>query len=105
MARCGRSCPSRSSHPALLWGLDSGILGLLAIGIPYVLIFYLLIAALEDSGYLTSMAVLTDRLLSGLGLSGRTAIPLLAATGCNVPAIYATRVLRPGASGSWPRSS
>ena len=78
---------------ALLWGLDSGILGLLAIGIPYVLLFYLLIAALEDSGYLTSLAVLTDRLLGGLGLSGRTAIPLLAATACNVPAIYATRVL------------
>ncbi len=78
---------------ALLWGLDSGILGLLAIGIPYVLLFYVLVAALEDSGYLTSLAVLTDRLLGGLGLSGRTAIPLLAATGCNVPAIYGTRVL------------
>ncbi len=78
---------------ALLWGLDSGILGLLTIGIPYVLLFYLLVAALEDSGYLTSLAVLTDRLLAGLGLSGRTAIPLLAATGCNVPAIYGTRVL------------
>ncbi len=77
----------------LLWGLDSGILGLLAIGIPYVLLFYLLVAVLEDSGYLTSLAVLTDRLLGGLGLSGRTAIPLLAATGCNVPAIYGTRVL------------
>ena len=68
----------------LLWGLDSGILGLLAIGIPYVLLFYLLIAVLEDSGYLTSLAVLTDRLLGGLGLSGRTAIPLLAATACTV---------------------
>ena len=90
---CGRSCPSPSSRRRLLWGLDSGILGLLAIGIPYVLLFYLLVAALEDSGYLTSLAVLTDRLLGGLGLSGRTAIPLLAATGCNVPAIYGTRVL------------
>jgi ferrous iron transport protein B len=78
---------------ALLWGLDSGVLGLLAIGIPYVLLFYLLVATLEDSGYLTSLAVLTDRVLGGLGLSGRTAIPLLAATGCNVPAIYGTRVL------------
>ena len=78
---------------ALLWGVDSGILGLLAIGVPYVLTFYLLVAALEDSGYLASLAVLTDRLLGGLGLSGRTAIPLLAATGCNVPAIYGTRVL------------
>lgn len=78
---------------ALLWGFDTGMLGLLAVGIPYVLLFYVLVAALEDSGYLASLAVLTDRLLGGLGLSGRTAIPLLAATGCNVPAIYGTRVL------------
>ena len=85
--------PVRELSSAMLWGLDSGILGLLVIGIPYVLLFYLLVAALEDSGYLTSLAVLTDRILGGLGLSGRTAIPLLAATGCNVPAIYGTRVL------------
>jgi ferrous iron transport protein B len=52
------------------------------------------IAALEDSGYLASTAVLSDRVFNALGLPGRAAIPLLAATGCNVPAIYATRVLR-----------
>lgn len=78
---------------ALLWGLDSGVLALLSVGIPYVLTFYLLLAALEDSGYLTSAAVLSDRVLGALGLPGRAAIPLLAATGCNVPAVYGTRVL------------
>jgi ferrous iron transport protein B len=67
---------------------------MLAVGVPFVLTFYLVIAALEDSGYLASTAVLSDRVFNALGLPGRAAIPLLAATGCNVPAIYATRVLR-----------
>jgi ferrous iron transport protein B len=78
----------------ILWALDSGLLSMLAVGIPFVLTFYLVIAALEDSGYLASTAVLSDRVFNALGLPGRAAIPLLAATGCNVPAIYATRVLR-----------
>jgi ferrous iron transport protein B len=79
---------------SILWALDSGLLSMLAVGIPFVLTFYLVIAALEDSGYLASTAVLSDRVFNALGLPGRAAIPLLAATGCNVPAIYATRVLQ-----------
>jgi ferrous iron transport protein B len=79
---------------ALLWALDGGVLGMLSVGIPYVLTFYLLLAVLEDSGYLTSAAVLMDRVFGVMGLPGRAAIPLLAAAGCNVPAIYGTRVLR-----------
>jgi ferrous iron transport protein B len=67
---------------------------MIAVGIPYVLTFYLLLAALEDSGYLTTAAVLLDRLFNVLGLPGRAAIPLLSAAGCNVPAIFGTRVLR-----------
>ena len=59
-----------------------------------MLTFYLLLAFLEDSGYLTSAAILMDRVFATLGLPGRAAIPLLAAAGCNVPAIYGTRVLR-----------
>jgi ferrous iron transport protein B len=86
--------PMPAVASALLWALDGGLLGMLTVGIPYVLTFYLVIAALEDSGYLTSAAVLMDRLFSSLGLPGRAAIPLLTATGCNVPAIYGTRVLR-----------
>jgi ferrous iron transport protein B len=79
---------------AALWAVDGGLLGMLSVGVPYVLTFYLLLAALEDSGYLTSAAVLMDRLFGVLGLPGRAAIPVLAAAGCNVPAIYGTRVLR-----------
>jgi ferrous iron transport protein B len=78
---------------AALWGLDGALIGLISVGIPYVLTFYIMLAALEDSGYLTSAAVLTDRLFNTVGLPGRAAIPLLAAAGCNVPAIYGTRIL------------
>jgi ferrous iron transport protein B len=86
--------PLPVASATILWALDSGLLSMLAVGIPFVLTFYLVIAALEDSGYLASTAVLSDRVFNALGLPGRAAIPLLAATGCNVPAIYATRVLR-----------
>ncbi len=86
--------PSPLIADSLLWALDGGMLGMLSVGIPYVLTFYLLLAVLEDSGYLTSAAVLMDRVFGALGLPGRAAIPLLAAAGCNVPAIYGTRVLR-----------
>jgi ferrous iron transport protein B len=85
--------PVPVASATLLWALDSGLLSMLAVGIPFVLTFYLVIATLEDSGYLASTAVLSDRIFNTLGLPGRAAIPLLAATGCNVPAIYATRVL------------
>ncbi len=78
---------------AVLAAVDDGLLAMLAVGIPYVLAFTVLVAMLEDSGYLASLTVLTDRALGAVGLPGRAAIPLLVAAGCNVPAIYATRVL------------
>ncbi len=77
----------------LLWGFDAGINAALAVGIPYVLTFYILLALLEDSGYLNAVAFLTDRIMHKMGLHGRAVIPLVAAAGCNVPAIMGTRVL------------
>ncbi len=77
----------------LIWGFDDGILAALAVGIPYVLTFYFLLAFLEDTGYLNSVAFLTDRLMHKFGLHGRAIIPLVAGAGCNVPAIIGTRVL------------
>lgn len=76
-----------------LWGFDAGIQAALAIGIPYVLTFYALLAILEDSGYMNSIAFLLDALMKRLGLHGRAVILLLAGAGCNVPAIMGTRVL------------
>jgi ferrous iron transport protein B len=77
----------------LLWGLDGGILAALAVGIPYILTFYFVLALLEDSGYMNAAAFLADRVMHLFGLHGRAVIPLMAAAGCNVPAIMGTRVL------------
>jgi len=78
----------------LLWGLDAGLNAVLSVGIPYVLTFYLLLGVLEDTGYLNAATVLLDRVLRGMGLSGRAAVPLVAGAGCNVPAIIGLRALR-----------
>ena len=77
----------------ILWGVDDGILAWLSVGVPYVLIFYLVLSALEDTGYLNSVAFLTDSIMHRLGLHGRAIIPILTGAGCNVPAIMGTRVL------------
>ncbi len=73
----------------LLWGFDAGIEASLSIGLPYILTFYFLLGLLEDTGYLNSLAFLTDRLMHRFGLHGRAVVPLVAAAGCNVPAMIA----------------
>jgi ferrous iron transport protein B len=77
----------------LLWGINGGIFATLAVGIPYVATFYIMMAALEDSGYMSAVAYLSDRVMHRFGLHGRAVIPLIAAGGCNVPAIMGLRVL------------
>ncbi len=77
----------------LRWGFDAGILAILSVAIPYVFVFYLILAFLEDSGYLNSVAFLLDNVMHRFGLHGRSAIPLVAAAGCNVPAIMSLRGL------------
>src|SRR3989304_80583 len=68
--------------------------GWLSVGIPYVLTFYAVLGVLEDTGYLNAATVLLDRVMRGLGLSGRAAIPLVAGAGCNGPAIIGMRTPR-----------
>jgi ferrous iron transport protein B len=77
----------------LLWGFDAGIQAAVSVGVSYVFVFYLMLAVLEDTGYFNSVAFLTDSIMHRFGLHGRASIPLLAAAGCNVPAIIGTRVL------------
>ena len=77
----------------LLWAVDGGMNAALSIGVPYVLVFYFMLSLLEDTGYLNSIAFLTDPIMHRLGLHGRAAIPLIAGGGCNVPAILGLRVL------------
>lgn len=78
---------------SLKWGLVDGVEAALSVAIPYVSLFYIILALLEDSGYMNSVAFLTDRFMHRFGLHGRAVIPLISAAGCNVPAIMGTRVL------------
>jgi ferrous iron transport protein B len=76
----------------LIDGIIPGVGGILVF-LPNVLILFLWIAVLEDSGYLARAAFLLDRFMQSLGLHGRAFIPILMGFGCNVPAILSTKVL------------
>jgi len=90
--------PAFAALPALLRGfLLDGIwagLGTVAAFVPLIVVFFFFLAAVEDSGYLSRAAFLTDALMSRLGLDGRAFVMLLMGFGCNVPAIMGTRVMR-----------
>ncbi|MBW3086266.1 Fe(2+) transporter FeoB [Austwickia sp. TVS 96-490-7B] len=73
-------------------GLIAGV-GMLLTFVPLMALMFLLLALLEDSGYMARAAVVTDRLMRRLGLPGRAFLPLVVGFGCNVPAISATRIL------------
>ncbi len=77
---------------SLKWAVD-GVGAVLEIALPYLMVFYIILALLEDSGYLNSVAFLSDRFMHSLGLHGRAIIPFISALGCNVPAVMGTRVL------------
>jgi len=76
-----------------LWGFDAGLEASLAIGLPYILTFYVLLSILEDTGYLNALAFLSDRVMHQVGLHGRATIPLVAGLGCTVPAVMSIRLL------------
>jgi ferrous iron transport protein B len=73
-------------------GVVAGV-GMLLTFVPLMALMFLLLAVLEDSGYMARAAVVTDRLMGRLGLPGRAFLPLVVGFGCNVPAVAATRIL------------
>ena len=73
-------------------GLIAGVGGVLVF-LPQILILFLFILLLEESGYLPRAAFLLDRLMGGVGLSGRSFIPLLSSFACAIPGIMATRTI------------
>jgi len=77
----------------LVDGLYDGI-GTVASFVPVIILFFFLMAIVEDSGYLARAAYLTDALMARLGLDGRGFVMLLMGFGCNVPALMGTRVMR-----------
>lgn len=78
----------------ILWnGAFTGFIAGITLVIPYVLPFYLILAVMEDSGYLPRISVMLDRGMHRLGLHGKAIIPLILGYGCNVPAIYSCRIM------------
>jgi ferrous iron transport protein B len=67
--------------------------GAVLVFVPVLTLLYVALGLLEDSGYLARAAYLMDRVMAPIGLSGKSFLPLLLGFGCNVPAVYATRVL------------
>jgi len=76
----------------LVDGVIAGVGGVLVF-LPQILILFLFIFVLEDSGYLPRAAFLMDRLMGTVGLSGRSFIPLLSSFACAVPGVMATRTI------------
>ena len=76
----------------LVDGLIAGV-GMLLTFVPLMALMFVLLALLEDSGYMARAAVVTDRLMRRIGLPGKAFLPLVVGFGCNVPAISATRIL------------
>jgi ferrous iron transport protein B len=74
-------------------GISLSIEAMLALVIPYILVFYVILSLLEDSGYLVRVVSLLDGVMHRLGLHGRAVIPMVVGFGCNVPAILATRAM------------
>jgi ferrous iron transport protein B len=74
----------------MLKGIQAG----LGIVVPYIMTFYVLMAILENSGYLTRAAFLLDEIMHRFKLHGRAMIPLVLGFGCSVPAIMSTKALQ-----------
>ena len=73
-------------------GIVAGV-GSVVIFLPQIIILFLFIILLEDSGYLARAAYLLDRLMRAVGLSGQSIIPMISSFACAVPGIMATRVI------------
>ena len=73
--------------------LTSGVFVAIGVVLPAIFIFYLMMALLEDVGYMPRLAVLVDTIFHRIGLHGYAIVPSILALGCNVPAVTATRIL------------
>ena len=79
---------------AVLTGIDGSIQAIMSLVIPYIMVFYIILGILEDSGYLTRAVVLLDKTMHHFGLHGGSFIPIIVGLGCNVPAIMAVRTVQ-----------
>ncbi|HEY4443382.1 MAG TPA: ferrous iron transporter B, partial [Steroidobacteraceae bacterium] len=88
----GSVMPAGPLRGLVLDGIVAGT-GSVLVFLPQILILFLFILALEDSGYLPRAAFMLDRVMGKVGLSGRAFIPLLSSFACAIPGIMATRTI------------
>ncbi len=88
----GSALPDSMLKGLLLDGVWGGV-GSVVIFLPQILILFLFIGILEDSGYLARAAAIADRSMRAVGLEGRSFIPLLSSYACAIPAIMAARTV------------
>ena len=74
-------------------GILGGIIAGLTIALPYIIPFYIILALLEDTGYLPRAAFLMDNLMHKIGLHGKAFIPIMLGYGCSVPACIGCRIM------------
>ena len=90
--------PALAAAPPILSGLllDGVYNGLSTVAsfVPLIILFFLAMAIVEDTGYLSRAAFLIDALMARFGLDGRSFVMILMGFGCNVPALMGTRVMR-----------
>jgi ferrous iron transport protein B len=77
----------------LLDGIIGGV-GAVVGFLPLIMVLFFLLALLDDCGYLSRVAVVMDRYLKRVGLSGKSIIPMVIGTGCAIPGIMATRTIK-----------
>ncbi len=84
--------PDGPLHSLVVDGVIGGVGGVLVF-VPQIMLLFLCISILEDSGYMARAAFVVDKLMHRIGLHGKSFIPMLIGFGCTVPAIMATRTL------------
>jgi ferrous iron transport protein B len=82
-----------SVHDIIFNGAWTGFVAALTLIIPYVIPFYLFLALIEDSGFLTRFSLMLDRGMHKMGLHGKAIIPLVLGFGCTVPACLSCRII------------
>ena len=91
-AFCGTYMKDGAFKDLVVDGIIGGV-GSVLVFLPNILILYLFISLLEDSGYMARAAFIMDKLMHKMGLHGKSFIPMIMGFGCNVPAIMATRTI------------
>ncbi|MBI2929416.1 MAG: ferrous iron transport protein B [Verrucomicrobia bacterium] len=91
-AQVGHLIPPGDLHSLLVDGVIAGV-GAVVVFLPQICLLFLFIGLLEDTGYMARAAFLMDRLMSKVGLHGKSFIPMLSSFACAIPGIMATRTI------------